>query len=117
MLKPETTNYAKTAGVESDSDARPLSSSKLQRFIKLILLDPYRSSTPDGIALLVFGLKLVLILPFVNVPSVLRIHHQLDLAWNPLAAEALSADCTSAGHFELKGIDTPIELFSIRKPS
>ena len=90
MFKPETTDYATTAGVESNSDARPLSSSKLQRLIKLILFDPYRSSTPDGIALLIFGLKLVLILPFVNVPSVLRIQHQLGLAWNPSAAEALS---------------------------
>ena len=61
-----------------------------KELLKLIFLEPYEILIQVGVLKLLFTLKLVLILPFVNLPSFFRITQQISEAANPMDAEPLS---------------------------
>ena len=60
-----------------------------KELLRLIFLEPYKISIQVNVLKLLFTLKLVLILPFVNLPSFFRITQQVSEAANPIDAEPL----------------------------
>ena len=61
-----------------------------KELLRLIFLEPHEISIQSSVLKLLFTIKLVLILPFVNLPSFFRITQQVSEAANPMDAEPLS---------------------------
>ena len=80
----------RNAAAENPGLRPPTSSRFLKNLARTLFMDPYRRSMPYRVLQILFAVKLMVILPFVNLPSFFRITQQISDASNPLDAEPLS---------------------------
>lgn len=75
--------------------AVPNEQSGWRYILSLVFFEPHTSAKLESVIKLIFAAKIGLILPFVNLPSLLRISQDLDSAWDPATAGLLSQTWTS----------------------